>query len=124
MAMATAAVAVGGILLSAPASAAPKIGPDGASPMHAPCGTAGPLRDGVIVVPASAGGVVNQRSGSSINCATRGTLLPDDMAQYYCWTLADDDTTWTYLLNIRTGVAGWSRDDLLSNGGSLYWCGF
>ena len=124
MATTTVAITAAGILLSAPASAAPKIGPDGAGVMHAPCGTVGPLRDGVIVVPASAGGVVNERSGSSVNCPIRGALQPNDDAQYYCYTLADDDTTWTYLRNMRTGEIGWSRDDLLRDGGSLYWCGF
>jgi hypothetical protein len=119
MARATAAVAVAGISLSAPASA---------SPVHAACGTAGPFLDGVIVIAAPAGDAVNQRSGtvaiSSTNCPVVGVLQANDDAQYYCWTSGDDGFTWTYLRNLRTGVAGWSRDNLLDYNGSSISCGF
>jgi hypothetical protein len=42
-----------------------------------------------------------------------GVLQPTDDALYYCYTWANDGFSWTYLRNQRTGVRGWSRDNLL-----------
>ncbi|MFC7615459.1 hypothetical protein ACFQV2_20125 [Actinokineospora soli] len=44
--------------------------------------------------------------------------------------MGNDGYTWTYLRNLRTGVRGWVRDDLLDlnadgqTRGSLSYCGF
>lgn len=118
VATAVAAFALSGIALATPASAAPPKGDPGTvSPMHAPCGTAGPNRENRVEADAPAGGAVNQRSGtialSSTNCVIVGVLQPTDDALYFCYTIGNDGFTWTYLRNQRTNVRGWSRDDLL-----------
>lgn len=72
-------------------------------------------------------GAANQRSGSSTGCAAVGVLQPTDDALYFCFTCVPSDTcteTWTYHQNIRTGVRGWTRDDLLRGDGSFTFCGF
>jgi hypothetical protein len=128
--MAAAAFAASGIALAAPASAAPMTDPGAASPRHAPCGTAGPNLENRVELDAPAGGAANQRSGSSTGCGAPGALQPTDDALYFCYTFANDDFTWTYLQNQRTGVRGWVRDvllDLNADGvtrGSLRHCGF
>jgi hypothetical protein len=125
---AAAALALTGINLSAPASAAPKADPGGVSPMHARCGTTGPNLDNRVDADAPSGGAANQRSGtiaaSSTNCTILGVLQPTDDALYFCWTLGNDGFTWTYLRNQRTAVRGWVRDNLLDGNGSDDWCGF
>lgn len=130
---AAAAFAVAGISLAAPASAAPKTDPGGVSPMHAPCGTPGPNLENRVEADAPASGAVNQRSGtiaaSPTNCPIVGVLQPTDDALYFCYTWGLDDFSWTYLRNQRTGVRGWSRDNLLDlnadgvTRGSLSYCG-
>ncbi|TDV44841.1 SH3 domain-containing protein [Actinophytocola oryzae] len=128
VAVATCAFAASGLALASPASAAPKNEPVDVTPRHAPCGTAGPLLDGSIDADAPVSGAVNQRSGtiasSPTNCTIVGQLQATDDARYYCYTVGNDGFTWTYLQNTRTGVRGWSRDNLLDNFGSGYYCGF
>jgi hypothetical protein len=134
LATAAAAFALSGAVLAAPASAEPPKGDPGAvSPMHAPCGTPGPNLENRVEADAPASGAVNQRSGtiaaSSTNCVIVGVLQPTDDARYFCFTLGNDGFTWTYLQNQRTGVRGWSRDNLLDlnpdgTRGSIRYCGF
>jgi hypothetical protein len=133
VAVSAAAFAMSGIVLATPASAAPKTDPGGISPMHAPCGTAGPNLENRVELDAPLSGAVNQRNGtvsaSPTNCTIVGQLQPTDDARYFCFTLANDGFTWTYLQNQRTGVRGWSRDDLLDvnpdgTQGSVFYCGF
>jgi hypothetical protein len=133
----TIAVAVfamtGIVLASAPASAEPKPAPAPAGPMHAPCGTTAPNLENRVEADAPLSGAVNQRNGtranSSTDCVILGQLQPTDDALYYCYTVGNDGFLWTYLRNQRTGVRGWSRDNLLdfnANGtqGSVRYCGF
>jgi hypothetical protein len=129
--MAAAAFITSGVALAAPASAAPKTDPSGgAGPRHASCGTPGPNLENRVEADAPASGAANQRSGSSTGCGAPGALQPTDDALYFCYTFANDDFTWTYLQNQRTGVRGWVRDvllDLNADGvtrGSLRYCGF
>jgi hypothetical protein len=117
--------AVVGLSLAAPtgsafaAASASDIGP-----LFASCGTTVPdLDTGHENVVDPARTAANQRSGSSTSCAILGVLQTSDNADYYCWTSSNDGFTWTYLRNIRTGVRGWVRDDLLKDGGSFVWCG-
>lgn len=65
----------------------------------------------------------NERSGSSTNCTVKGIAYNTQRLDYHCYTIAGD-YTWTYLRNDSTGVTGWVRDDLLSDYGSLVYCGF
>jgi hypothetical protein len=105
-----------------PASASPP----SASPLNASCGRAGPNVANHRVNDAPSNGTANQRSGSSTSCTAPGALQPSDDAIYFCWTRATDGSTWTYLRNIRTGVQGWVRDDLLKENGAAFAadCGF
>lgn len=66
---------------------------------------------------------VNIRKGRSTNCTVLGIAYSNQLADYHCWS-AYDGYTWTYLRNAATGVTGWVRDDVLSDGGSSVWCGF
>ncbi len=125
--------AVIGMVLAAPASADPKPVPGTVGPFHAPCGTAGPNLENRVDADAPASGAVNQRNGtravSSTDCVIVGVLQPTDDALYFCFTVGNDGFTWTYLRNQRTGVRGWSRDDLLDlnpdgTRGSIRFCGF
>jgi predicted small lipoprotein YifL len=109
-----------------------KLGPADAasiSPSVAACGKTGPNLGNEHVNDASSPGAAQQRSGSSTSCVARGALQPTDDAVYFCFTGASDGT-WTYLQNLRTGVRGWTRDDLLkppagtTAGGSSVFCGF
>jgi hypothetical protein len=106
--------------------AAGKIRPGQPLPRHAPCGTTGPDRDHVIHPDAPVGDAVNQRNGtialSPTNCPILGVLQPTDDAEYFCWTLGNDNFTWTFLRNTRTGVRGWSRDNLLDGFGAVCNC--
>jgi hypothetical protein len=119
------AFAMSGIVVAAPAGAAPpNADPGTVSPLHAPCGTTGPNLENRVDADAPSGGAANQRSGSSTGCTALGVLQPTDDALYHCWTLGNDGFTWTYLRNQRTGVRGWVRDNLLDGNGSSVWCGF
>jgi len=87
------------------------------SPQAAACGRAGPTGTSERVNDAAFTGAANQRNGtvavSSNNCTIVGVLQPTDDALYFCWTLGNDGFTWTYAQNLRTGVRGWTRDNLL-----------
>jgi hypothetical protein len=99
------------------------------SPQSAACGRAGSTSTSERVNDAAFTGAANQRSGSSTGCVALGALQPTDDALYFCFTSASDGT-WTYNQNIRTGVRGWTRDDLLrpppgaTVGGARNFCGF
>lgn len=98
------------------------------SPAHASCGTRAPNLENRRVSNASSPNAARQRRGSSTGCIADGALQPTDDAIYFCYTSANDGFTWTYLQNVRTGVRGWVRDDLLRliggiRGANLY-CGF
>lgn len=109
--------------LAVPASAAPKAHSTSISANFAACGRVGPNLENRFVADAPLGGAANQRSGSSTSCPRPGILQPTHDAIYYCYTVAPDGT-WTYLLNVATGVHGWVRDDLLDFNGSFAYCGF
>lgn len=100
------------------------------TPDAAACGTVGSTATNVRVNDAAFTGAARQRTGSSTNCVAVGVLQPTDDALYYCWTLGNDGFTWTFNKNVRTGVRGWTRDDLLrpepgfTIGGSETFCGF
>jgi len=95
---------------------------------HAACGRSGPNRDQTVHANAPSSGAVNQRSGtiaaSSTNCPILGVLQPTDDAEYFCWTTGNDGFTWSYTRSVRTGVRGWSRDNLLDGFGAVTNCGF
>lgn len=98
---------------------------DSISPQHhAPCGTRPPDDDSKITADAASPNAANQRTGSSTGCTILGVLQPSDDADYFCFTLANDNFSWTYLRNVRTGVRGWVRDDLLRDRGSFVHCNF
>jgi hypothetical protein len=87
---------------------------EGISPQSAACGTKGSTASSERVDDAAFTGAANQRSGSSSGCPAFGALQPTDDALYFCFTRIGNTTeTWTYNQNLRTGVRGWTRDDLL-----------
>ncbi|MGA4844638.1 SH3 domain-containing protein [Streptomyces sp. G45] len=89
---------------------------------HASCGKTASDKDGGSWNRTANG--ANERSGSSTGCAITGIAYNSHRLDYHCYTSGNDGKTWTYLRNDSTGVSGWVRDDLLSDGGSLYSCGF
>ena len=91
---------------------------------HASCGRTGSTASSTRHNDAPSNGAANQRSGSSTGCVALGVLQPTDDALYFCYTVANDGFTWTYNQNLRTGVRGWTRDDLLDGYGSFTYCGF
>ena len=112
------------LALALPASAVDKTASAPVSAMHAPCGTNGPNLQNEVIYDAALVAGARQRTGSSTACAGRGALQLGDDAVYYCYTVGDDGWTWTFLRNLRTGVEGWTRDDLLRGNGSWRHCGF
>lgn len=100
------------------------LGGDVGVPTFAKCGTPGSTSSAERVNNAAYTGAAQQRNGSSKSCKAVGALQPTDDALYYCWTRENPQYTWTYLKNIRTGVQGWTRDDLLRGNGSSRPCGF
>jgi hypothetical protein len=97
------------------------------TPESAACGRAGNTSSNVRTNDAAFTGAANQRSGSSTGCVAVGVLQPTDDALYFCFTCVPSSTcteTWTYNQNLRTGVRGWTRDDLLRGDGSFTFCGF
>lgn len=109
------------------------IGTATVTPNAASCGRAGNTSASVRVNDAAFTGSARQRSGTSTSCPAPGQLEPTDDALYYCFTCTNDCSdigSWTYNKNLRTGVSGWTRNDLLRpepggpfNGSSRY-CGF
>ncbi|MEU6813090.1 SH3 domain-containing protein [Streptomyces sp. NPDC046831] len=89
---------------------------------HASCGATAGDKDGSSWGYFANG--ANERSGSSTGCTSRGIAYSNDKLDYHCYTVGNDGYTWTYLRNDTDKVYGWVRDDLLSNGGSLEYCGF
>ncbi len=87
---------------------------------HAPCGTTYSDKDGSAWDGKADG--ANQRSGSSTGCASKGIAYSSHTLDYHCYTVGNDGYTWTFLRNDSTGVTGWVRDDLLSDGGSYVGC--
>ena len=92
------------------------------SPLEAACGTVAGNLENRLVADAAFTGTARQRTGSSTSCPAPGALQPTDDAIYFCFTFANDGFTWTYLQNVRTGVRGWTRDDLLRDNGSRCVC--
>lgn len=84
------------------------------------CGISYPARDvsGFHRFPAM---TVTLRSGPSNACLQTGQGLPDQLAQYLCYTPGDGGT-WTLLRNVSAGDQGWVRDDLLAGDGSQMPC--
>lgn len=109
------------------------IGAAAITPQAAACGKAGNTSASVRTNDAAFTGAAQQRSGSSTGCTALGALQPTDDALYFCFTCTSDCSdigSWTYNKNIRTGVSGWTRNDLLRpepggpfNGSSRF-CGF
>lgn len=123
----TVTLAAAGLVMAAPANAEPRTDTATAS-----CGISGPNLENRVEGDAPAGGAANQRSGPSQGCAIPGVLQPTDDARYFCYldepVGSGSNVTWTYLQNLRTGVRGWVRDDLLDlnadhiSRGSLWYC--
>lgn len=84
------------------------------------CGISYPARDrsGLHTFPAT---TVTLRSGPSNSCIQTGQGMPDQLAQYLCYTPGDGGT-WTFLRNVSTAEQGWVRDDLLAEDGSQVSC--
>lgn len=121
LAVATAVIAMPAALFAVPAQAAPKTGAE-VGAQHFACGSgARPNRDPISAVTGADSGA-RIRTGSSTSCTAPGSIQPSDQLDYYCFTLGNDGYTWTYLRNRRTGVQGWTRDDLLPGNGSGYGC--
>lgn len=80
------------------------------------CGISYPAKDhsGFHTFPAT---TVTLRSGPSNSCIQTGQGMPDQLAQYLCYTPGDGGT-WTLLRNVSTAEQGWVRDDLLAGDGS------
>jgi hypothetical protein len=57
---------------------------------------------------------VNIRTGSSLNCGSRGTASVDHNLDYHCYTPGDDGRNWTFLRNARTNVQGWVPSETLN----------
>ncbi|MFF0476800.1 SH3 domain-containing protein [Streptomyces sp. NPDC004284] len=87
---------------------------------HANCGTGASDKDGSSWGKWADG--ANERSGSSTGCGINGVAYSTQTLDYHCYTVGNDGYSWTYLRNDATGVYGWVRDDLLSNGGSFTPC--
>ncbi len=120
-AVAAVALIVPVVPVTALAEAAPK--EDRIAPLNYPCGSAAPPNyDPSTWITGAAGGA-RIRNGSDTSCRADGDIQPSDPLDYYCYTKGPDGLTWTYLLNRRTFVNGWTRDDLLPNRGSAYQCG-
>ncbi|HVQ91596.1 MAG TPA: hypothetical protein VMU51_11215 [Mycobacteriales bacterium] len=111
-------LALSPLTLAMPATASSQSHPSSVTPLHANCGTAGPNLDGHRVNDAAFTGAARQRTGSSIDCGAPGSLQPTDDAIYFCWTFGNDGFSWSYVQNIRTGVRGWTRDNLLRENGA------
>lgn len=84
------------------------------------CGISYPARDssGFHTFPAT---TVTLRSGPSNSCIPTGQGLPDQLAQYLCYTPGDGGT-WTFLRNVSTAEQGWVRYDFLADDGSQVPC--
>jgi hypothetical protein len=118
------AAAAATVAMAVPASAQgpappPKNPGVGASSTVA-CGISYPARDSSAFhrFPAN---TVTLRSGPSNSCIQTGQGLPDQLAEYLCYTPGDGGT-WTFLRNVSTGDQGWVRDDLLAGDGSQVPC--
>ncbi|GAA2686074.1 MULTISPECIES: SH3 domain-containing protein [Actinosynnema] len=120
-AVAVAAVSMPAVLFAVPAQAAPKAEAE-VGAQHFACGSGvRPNRDPISAITGASSGA-RIRTGSATSCTAPGSIQPSDQLDYYCYTLGNDGYTWTYLRNRRTGVQGWTRDDLLPGGGSNYGC--
>ena len=123
LAASTLAAAAVSLTMTLPASAQPTPPPKDpgvGSASTIACGISYPARDvsGFHRFPAM---TVTLRSGPSNSCIQTGQGLPDQLAQYLCYTPGDGGT-WTLLRNVSTGDQGWVRDDLLPGDGSQVPC--
>ncbi|MEX3106084.1 SH3 domain-containing protein [Streptomyces niveiscabiei] len=64
---------------------------------------------------------VNIRSGPSTGCTALGQAQASHNLRYDCYKY-DSGYTWTHVLDRTTGISGWIRDDLLTDGGAYYLC--
>ena len=90
---------------------------------HASCGTNGSFSDGGTHEGGGASGA-RIRTGSSTGCTGRGSIQPSHRLTFYCKTRGNDGYDWTYLHNLTTNVKGWTRNNLLPDGGSRLECSF
>jgi hypothetical protein len=92
---------------------------------NAGCYTDGSNKGYVRVNDVAIHGAAWQRTGPSDRfCGGYNTLQPGDDAYYICYTFDGSGRSWTFLHNLRTGVAGWTLDSQLRNNGSNTSCGF
>ena len=68
-----------------------------------------------------AGNYINIRTGPSTACTSLGQGQRTHNVQYNCYK-SGENGTWTYLRDTTTGVSGWVKDSLLSDGGSYEEC--
>ncbi|MDA0563865.1 SH3 domain-containing protein [Streptomonospora sp. S1-112] len=125
LALATALLAVAAPSASASPAAsgagAPAEPPADVSLLHYPCGTSAPTDyDSVVGYPRTDG--LNMRTGSGVTCPSNGQAQRGDRLDYHCYTVNRHGDRWTYVRNVRTGVAGWVDSSLISYDGSMLWC--
>jgi hypothetical protein len=106
---------------AAPLGSSPEISPAAAACGRSPSSDLDTVKENVRDASNTS---ARQRTGSSTSCTARGQLEPSDDADYWCYTWATGTESWTFLTNLRTGVRGWVRDDLLDDNGSARHCGF
>ncbi len=64
---------------------------------------------------------VNTRQGPHLNCLSNGQGQNGQRVDFHCWSPGEGGT-WSYIVNLNTGVSGWVRDDFLSGFGSNRRC--
>lgn len=65
---------------------------------------------------------VNMRKRATTNSPICGQGQKSHRTDYHCYKVGADGYTWTYVRDVATHYAGWVRDDLLTNYGSLVHC--
>ncbi|WP_405796298.1 hypothetical protein [Streptomyces sp. NBC_01506] len=69
---------------------------------------------------------VNIRSGphaaAGSACGVVGSLTTGNQVFYHCYTVTQNEGTWTHLRKNGTSLDGWVKDTLLPDGGSSYQC--
>lgn len=101
--------------------AAPLVFAVPAAQAHYSCGqTRPPNLDGSAFVTAT--GSAGMWRGSSSSCGLNGVILGGDRLDYYCWTLGNDGSTYTFVSAFEKGAAGWALDTEVPNNGSSVHC--
>lgn len=89
-----------------------------AAQAHYTCGqTRPPNLDGSLPFPI-ANLQVDMHRGSNVSCGVTGTMLPGDPLDYYCFTVGNDGSTYTYVSAFEALIAGWVPDIYLPNNGN------